>query len=293
MRGFRVAERMVEANGVDIWTEDFGDPSDPTILLVMGAGGQAILWPDEFIIGLVAGGKHVIRYDNRDVGQTTWFDFEKDPYTIADMAADAVAVLDAYGADRADIVGASMGGMIVQTVALNAPGRVRTMTSIMSTPLAAGVMAAMMGGEATLPRPEQTVLDVMARNTVPPRSDDERIDRAVEQWRALAGTMGPFDEDGVRERERRILSRAKNIDAANNHQLAIASSPDRTDDLQRITAPALVIHGTQDPILPYPHGEATAKAIPGAKLLAIEGMGHEVPAPAIPILVGAILDHTA
>jgi pimeloyl-ACP methyl ester carboxylesterase len=285
---------MVEANGVDIWTEDFGDPSNPTILLVMGAGGQAILWPDEFIDALVAGEKHVIRYDNRDVGQTTCFDFEKDPYTIADMAADAVAVLDAYGVGQADIVGASMGGMIVQTVALNASDRVRTMTSIMSTPLAGGFMAAIMGGGvAGLPGPEQKVRDIMALNAEPPKSDEERIDRAVQQWRVLAGTMAPFDEDEVRDRERRILARAKNIDAANNHQFAVASSPDRTDDLARITAPTLVVHGTRDPILPYAHGEATAKAIPGAKLLAIEGMGHEIPAPAIPILTGAILDHTA
>ena len=286
---------MVHANGVDIWTEDFGDPSNPTILLVMGAGGQAILWPDEFIDALVAGGKHVIRYDNRDVGQTTCFDFEKDPYTIADMAADAVAVLDAYGVDQADIVGASMGGMIVQTVALNAPDRVRTMTSIMSTPLAAGFMAAIMGGgDGTLPRPEQKVLDLMALNAEPPTSDEERIDRAVEQWRALAGTMAPFDEDEVRERERRILARAKNIDAANNHQLAIGvvTGPDRRSR-RGSRRPPLSSTERQDPILPYAHGEATAKAIPGAKLLPIEGMGHELPAPAIPILVDAILDHTA
>ena len=114
---------------------------------------------------LVAGGKHVIRYDNRDVGQTTCFDFATDPYTIADMAADAVAVLDVYNVDQADIVGASMGGMIVQTVALNAPDRVRTMTSIMSTPLAGGFLAAIMGGGDTdLPGPEQKVLDFMAVN---------------------------------------------------------------------------------------------------------------------------------
>src|SRR5262245_23009810 len=112
-----MAERVVKSNDADIWTEDFGDPSDPTILLVMGAGGQAILWPDELIDALVTGGKHVIRYDNRDVGQTTCFDFAKDPYTVADMARDATAVLDAYDVDQADIVGASMGGMIAQTVA--------------------------------------------------------------------------------------------------------------------------------------------------------------------------------
>ena len=289
-----MAERLVAANDVDIWTEDFGDPADPTILLVMGAGGQAILWPDELIEPLVAGGHHVIRYDNRDVGQTTSFDFAQHPYSIADMAADAVAVLDAYGVDQADIVGASMGGMIVQTVALTRPDRVRSMTSIMSTPLAGGFIAAIMGAGATaLPGPEQKVLDLLARNAVPPTSDEERIDRAVEQWRALAGTMAPFDEDDVRQREQRILARAKNIDAANNHQLAVASSPDRTDDLARITAPTLVIHGTEDPIIPYAHGEATANAIPGATLLPIEGMGHELPPPAIPILVTAVLEHTS
>jgi pimeloyl-ACP methyl ester carboxylesterase len=197
-----MAERVVQANGVDIWTEDFGDRSSPTILLVMGAGGQAILWPDEFIDGLVAGGKHVIRYDNRDVGQTTCFDFEKNPYTIADMAGDAIAILDAYQVDRADVVGASMGGMIVQTMALNAPDRVRTMTSIMSSPLAGGFMNAVMGGgESSLPGPEQKVIDLMALNAEPATSDEERIDRAVVQWRTLAGTMAPFDEDEVRERD--------------------------------------------------------------------------------------------
>ena len=216
-----MAERMVDGNDVEIWAEDFGDPSDPTILLVMGASGQAILWPDELIDALVAGGKHVIRYDNRDVGQTTCFDFATDPYTIADMAADAVAVLDAYNVDQADIVGASMGGMIVQTVALDAPDRVRTMTSIMSTPLARGFLAAIMGGGDTdLPGPEQKVLDFMAVDAERPSSDEERVDRAVEQWRALAGTMAPFDEEQVREREGRILARAKDIDAAMNHQLA-------------------------------------------------------------------------
>src|SRR5436190_11031502 len=120
-----MAEKTVQANGVEIWTEDFGDPADPTILLIMGAGGQAILWPDPLCTSLVAGGRHVIRYDNRDVGQTTSHaDFSAHPYTIGDMAADAVAVLDAYGVERAHIVGASMGGMIAQTVALEHPGRV-------------------------------------------------------------------------------------------------------------------------------------------------------------------------
>jgi pimeloyl-ACP methyl ester carboxylesterase len=229
-----MTERIVQAQGVDIWTEDFGDPSAPTLLLVMGAAQQAIVRPDALINALVAGGKHVIRYDNRDVGQTTCMDFQKHPYTVADMAADAVAVLDAYSVDQANLVGTSMGGMIVQMVALNAPERVRTMTSIMSTPLARGYLGV---GKTGLPSPDQKVLDVVAANTQPPASDDERIDRAVQLRRTLAGTMAPFDADEMRELERRILARANNIDAANNHMLAVASSPDRTDDLARITNP--------------------------------------------------------
>jgi pimeloyl-ACP methyl ester carboxylesterase len=200
--------------------------------------------------------------------------------------------LDAYGVGQADIVGASMGGTIVQTVALNAPDRVDDVDHVDAA------RRRLHGRDhgrwrARPPRAGAKVLDLMASNAAPTTSDEERIDRAVQQWRALAGTMAPFDAEEVRERERRILARAKNIDAATNHQLAIASSPDRIDDLARITAPNLVIHGTRDPILPHAHGEATAKAIPGAKLLAIDGTGHEIPAPAIPILADAILDHTA
>jgi pimeloyl-ACP methyl ester carboxylesterase len=294
-----MGERTVQANGIEIWTEDFGDPADPTILLIMGAGGQAILWPDEMCAALVEGGpeggRHVIRYDNRDVGQTTSYaDFSAHSYTVSDMAADAVGVLDAYDVERAHIVGASMGGMIAQTVALEHPDRVLTMTSIMSTPLAGSLIAAMTGAgaEGVLPGPEQKVLDVMGLMAEPPADDEARIDRGVQLWQALAGTMEPFDERAVREREKRILARAGNIDASQNHQFAVASSPDRTEQLGRVKAPTLVIHGTADPILPLPHGEATAAAIPGSKFLPIEGMGHELPDTAVPIVVGAILDHT-
>jgi len=285
-----MTQRIAEGNGVDIWTEHFGDPSAPTILLVMGAGQQAIVWPDELVDALVAGGKHVIRYDNRDVGQSTCIDFLTTPYTVTDMAADGVAVLDAYGVGQADLVGTSMGGMIVQTIALDAPDRVRTITSIMSTPLGRGCLGV---GESDLPGPDRKLLDLMARHTEPPACGEERIERAVELRRALAGTMAPFDAGEMRRLERRILARARNIDAADNHVRALALSPDRTDDLARITAPTLVIHGTVDPTVPYAHGEATARAIPGAKLLPITGLGHELPAPAIPVLAEAILDHTA
>jgi pimeloyl-ACP methyl ester carboxylesterase len=238
----------------------------------------------------------VIRYDNRDTGQSTCFDFAQAPYTLADMARDAAGVLDAFGIARADAVGASMGGMIVQTLALEQPARVRTLTSIMSTPLAASIMKAMLGQAepGALPGPEPEVMAVaLSRAGNPPRTDEERIAVAVELWRALAGSGEPFDEAAVRAREARILARARNIDAAQNHQLAIAASPDRDAALRGLRVLALVIHGVDDPILPLAHGRATAERIPGAKLVEIEGMGHDFPVYARKRIVEAILAHTA
>jgi pimeloyl-ACP methyl ester carboxylesterase len=283
---------MVEANGIDIWTEDFGSTSDPTILLIMGAAAQGIVWPDELCDALVEAGRHVIRYDNRDTGQSSWFDFSAHPYTLADMAGDAVGVLDAYSVGAAHVAGASMGGMIAQTLALEYPDRLLTLTSIMSTPLGASLMAAIAGdGSSGLPGPSQGVREALAATTEPPTDDEQRVDRAVTLWRALAGTIDPFDEQAVRAREKRILARARHIDAALNHQLAMASSADRTDRLGTITTPTLVVHGTADPILPFAHGEATAGAIPGARLVSVAGMGHELPPSAVPVVAAAILDH--
>jgi pimeloyl-ACP methyl ester carboxylesterase len=288
-----MSERTVEANGIALWTEALGSPVDPTILLIMGASAQGIMWPDELCETLANAGRHVIRYDNRDTGQSTSVEFSANPYTLSDMASDAIGVLDAYSVPTAHVVGASMGGMIAQTVGLDHPHRVTTITSIMSTPLATSLAVSMVGGPVSeLPGPGQGVRGALATMTEPAKDDEERIDRAVQLWRALSGTMDPFDEQEVRDREKRILARARNIDAALNHQLAIASSPDRTDALARITSPTLVIHGTADPLLPFPHGEATANAIPGARLLPVEGMGHELPRSAVPIIAAAIIDHT-
>lgn len=133
-----MTERIIEANGITIWTESFGDPTDAPLLLIMGATAQGIYWPDDFCQALVEQSRFVIRYDNRDTGQSTCFDFATNPYTLDDLAADAIAVLDAYGIEQADIAGASMGGMITQTLMIQAPERVRSATLIMSSPLSGG-----------------------------------------------------------------------------------------------------------------------------------------------------------
>ncbi len=171
-----MAERTVRANGIEIWAEDFGEPRNPAVLLVMGAGGQGILWPDEFCAALVAAGFYTIRYDNRDTGQSTCVEFAEAPYTLSDMARDAIAVLDAFGVDRSHVVGASMGGMIGQTLAIEHAGRLRTLTSIMSSPAGAGIMAGLMGQESRLPGPAKKLLDLLSASAAnPPRSDEERI----------------------------------------------------------------------------------------------------------------------
>ena len=291
-----MTERVVTANGIRIWTEDFGREGDPSILLVMGASAQGIMWPDEFCEALATGGRHVIRYDNRDTGRSTCFDFAEQPYTLNDMAADAVGVLDAYGIGAAHVVGASMGGMIAQTVAINHPERVLTLTSIMSTPGGAAVARATQGEavDDALPGPDPKVIEALAGQlTNPPTTREERIEASVRLWRALTGTASDFDEAAVRAREAVVLDRATNIDAAMNHGLAIAASPDRDDALASVTAPTLVIHGTADPILPFPHGEATAKAVPGAQLMPLDGVGHDLPTRLLPTIAAAIISHTA
>src|SRR5215831_14787974 len=179
--GSFMAERMVRANGIELWCEDFGDPGNPAVLLVMGAGGQGIMWPEEFCAALADAGFYVIRYDNRDTGHSTCVDFSKAPYTLSDMARDAIGLLDAFGIARAHVIGASMGGMIAQTLAIEHAGRLRTLTSIMSTPSAAGhIRARLSGGPSRLPGSAKKVMDLLqARAANPPRTVEERIEQAV------------------------------------------------------------------------------------------------------------------
>lgn len=295
-----MAERMVKSNGLELWTESFGKPEDPPILLVMGASAQGLGWPEELIQLLVAGGRYVIRYDHRDTGQSTCIDFQKNPYTLADLTADAVGVLDAYGLAAAHLVGASLGGMISQLMSILYPERVLTLTSMLSTPLRPDVQESMLQaimGQAptgTLPPPAPRALELYRSlaTASPPGNRQEAIDAQVRMLRVLACSTSPFDEQEYRRRVEQMFDRARDINAAMNHGLVPSPTREQAEALGRVRVPALIIQGVDDPIFPPGHGVAAAQAIPGARLLMVEGLGHELPHPKHGELARAILQHT-
>ena len=257
-----MTERTVRANGIEIWSEDFGKPTDPALLLVMGAGGQGVLWPDELCQALAAGGRRVIRYDNRDTGQSTCLDFAKSPYTLSDMARDAIGVLDALGIDTANVVGMSMGGMIAQEIAIQHPTRVRSLTSIMSTT-----------GNPRVGRPKMRLVRKALRRKQP--TLDNAIDLSIETFRDVCGPT--FDAEQFRALAEKSIARSFRPDGTSRQLAAIIASPDRTDALTRLRVPTLVIHGMLDPLVQPSGGLATARAIPGAKLVMYNDMAHDLP----------------
>ncbi len=280
---------------VSLYYETQGDPGDPALLLVMGLGAQLTAWPDAMCRSLADHGLFVVRLDNRDVGLSSKSDgtppdvmaivgaslgggaLPETPYKLSDMAADAVAVLDALGIGRAHIVGASMGGMIVQTMAINHPTRVRTLTSIMSTTGAPDV------GQAT-PAAMGALL------TAPPTTRDEAIEAGAKTWKIISGPL--FDESEARKRTAESFDRCFNPAGAAFQLAAILTSGDRTAALAEVSVPTLVIHGRADPLVTLSGGQATAKAIPGARLLVLDDMGHDLPTALLPEIVDAIVGLT-
>jgi pimeloyl-ACP methyl ester carboxylesterase len=294
-----MAERQVQSNGIELWTESFGEPGNPPLLLVMGASAQGILWPEELIDLLVAGGRYVIRYDHRDTGQSTCIDFQKNPYTLADMAEDALGVLDAYGLAAAHLVGASLGGMICQLVSILHPERVLSLTVMMSTPLRTRVVETFQQsfqGKATveaLPPPAPRAIEVfMAGASNPPANRQQAIDFQVKMARALSGSVAPFDEQECRRVVERVFDRARDPAASANHGFVPSPTREQAEALERLRVPTLVIHGTDDPMFPPAHGVAAAERIPGARLLMLEGMGHDLPRPLFGEIARALLIHT-
>ena len=288
-------ERHASANGIEICYDTFGDPAAPALLLIMGLGCQMVHWDDGFCAALAQRGFHVIRYDNRDVGRSTRFDaagvpdmigfligraagWGKTPYLLRDMAEDAVGLLSALGIERAHIVGASMGGAIAQEVAFRHPDRVLTLTCIMASS----------GEPGAAPTP--AAMQVLTRR-VPEDSLDAYADGFIRAWKVLRGGSFPEDEAHDPQRARLTWERGLNAPGRARQLAAIFASGSRREGLGRIRAPALVIHGREDPLVPVDHGIMLASLIPGARLHIIDGMGHALPIRFWPQIVDLIAGH--
>ncbi|MGH3006417.1 MAG: alpha/beta fold hydrolase [Gaiellaceae bacterium] len=272
------------ANGVELCVQTFGDLASPAILLIGGAASSMDWWEDEFCERLAAGPRFVIRYDLRDTGQSVSYEPGAPQYGGPDLVADAVGVLDALRVARAHVVGISMGGGIAQQLALDHADRVASLTLISTSP----------GGPDLPPMSDELRARFEEPLPEPDWSDRQAVvDYIVEDLRPYAGTL-PFDEVEMRALAGRIVDRTVNIASSmTNHWILEGGEPVRPR-LGEIRAPTLVLHGTEDPLLPYGHAEALAAEIPGARLLPLEGMGHEVPPrPVWDQVVTAILDHTA
>ncbi len=309
---------IVKINNIKIWYEEFGDSANDTILLIMGANANCMHWDKSFIDQLVSNDFHVIRFDNRDVGKSTWFgkepgfnkilkffpdfllrfivnsifglavdadgkfkfnDTSKVQYDLSDMAKDAVSLMDALKIEKAHIIGASMGGMITQIIALDYPDRVLSITPIMTSP---GVQNHNLSG------PTEELLEAIKKSFVfnlKGRVDDG----VVEIYRQLTGSRFPLNEQDFRKKLKPIIAHGNNPFAL--HGSAVGASPDRTSRLHEIKVPTLVIHGTEDAILPLDHGLAVAKGITDSKRMIMEGVGHEIPEELLPEIINEIVSN--
>jgi pimeloyl-ACP methyl ester carboxylesterase len=281
-------------SGIDLCYETFGDPSDPPVLLVMGLGGPMGWWDVAFCERLVARGFHVIRYDNRDTGRSTKLrqhrvsridlakalvGLAKAPYSIADMATDAFGLLDHLGIDAAHVVGVSMGGMIVQTMAIAEPERVLSLTSIMSTT-----------GRRTVGYQNPKLIPALLSKAGHTR--DEYVARSLRGTAMIASPDFPTDEEFARNRAYETYDRGWSASGVTRQVMAILTQPDRTVDLEKLDVPATVVHGTRDPLVHRSGGKATATAIKGAEHLEIAGMAHDLPVQLYDTLVDAIVRTT-
>jgi len=288
-----MAEERAAVNGIEIVYERIGDPSNPPLLLVMGLGMQLIHWDRELCERFTERGFQVIRFDNRDAGRSTKIDapvpnlarmisgFKLDaPYLLDDMADDAFGLLDHLGIDAAHVVGASMGGMIGQTMAIRHPERVLSLTSIMSTT-----------GERRVGRPKLRVWTVLTRRA--PRGKDAYVEYFVRVFKLIGSKGFPVDEERLRELAAATYERGHHPAGTGRQLAAIIASGDRTERLRGLRIPVTVFHGRSDPLVPFRAGRATAEAIPGARLVAIPGMGHDLPREVWPRLVDAVAETAA
>jgi pimeloyl-ACP methyl ester carboxylesterase len=285
-------EGFVRADGAELCVQGFGDPPQPTLVLVAGAAASMDWWDVELCEQLAAGGRHVVRYDHRDTGRSTTGRPGEPVYDAAQLDRDCVRLIESLATGPVHLVGESMGGGIAQVIALRRPDLVRSLTLISTSPVGGDV-----GDDLPGPTPEAA-----AYFQSPPPDPDWSDPGSYADWlvhaeTTFAGSI-PADDARLRALAATVFSRSRELAAANNHWLVVGSESDRESqeelfDVRRITTPTLVIHGSADPLFPLPHGEALAEAIPGARLVVVPGMGHQVPPPDTwDVVVPALLQHT-
>ena len=286
------------ANGLELYFDTFGRPGDPTVLMVSGLGAQCVAFDDELCRTIAGLGRHVVRYDHRDVGLSTHLsDAEVNPllafaavgagesvdapYTLSDMAADGIALLDSLGVDRAVLFGTSMGGMIAQTMAIEHPERVRSLTSVMSTT-----------GESEVGAPAAETLGALLEVMTPAEDRGGRIANAVALARVI-GTPSVFDESRALARATAFVDRAYDPAGTGRHLVAILASGSRATGLAALDLPTAVLHGDEDPLVHISGGHRTAELVPGAEFLLLERMGHDLPPQYWDRVVAGLSDNVA
>lgn len=275
-------ERLIQVDGVELCAESLGKPQNPVILLIMGAQSSMIWWEEEFCQRLADAGRFVIRYDNRDVGRSTTCEPGKPNYTFEDMADDAVRILDAYRIEQAHVIGMSMGGMLTQMIALRHPERILTITLLATSNFA-----------SHLPPMEEKIINFFSNlGAIDWSSEQSVVEFAAARSRILVGSKHSFDEKKVYKLAAQEFTRSSNMESINNHGLLTGGESYLTRTSE-IHVPVLIIHGTEDPIIPYEHGQHLAEQIPDSVLLTLEGAGHELHYDDWDIVISSIVNHTS
>ncbi|WP_326838290.1 alpha/beta fold hydrolase [Halomonas sp. 328] len=292
-----VPEKFVPVEGRSLWSHSVGSDERDAILLVSGANASALMWPDEFVELLVSKGYRVIRYDHRDTGRSTFIGFDDAPYTVEDLASDAVLILDAWEVDKAHVVGLSIGATLGQVLTLDHSDRLHSLTLMCGAALDVdfvGNIGRAFSGESSpdgLPLPNKEVLEALSARATPSESMEEELDRRVKEWGLLSGEKLEFDAADFRLREQRCIDHAGTWVQPGNHAMATPVPLSRGRELSKVSVPTLVIQGSEDPLNPPPHGKHIADLLPNGRLVEIDGLGHCLPKALLPQIANEIVNH--
>ncbi|WP_197911634.1 alpha/beta fold hydrolase [Kineobactrum salinum] len=290
-------EKFVPVDGRSLWSHSVGSDGRDVILLVSGANASALMWPDEFVELLVSKGYRVIRYDHRDTGRSTFIGFDDAPYTVEDLASDAVLILDAWEVGKAHVVGLSIGATLGQVLALDHSDRLYSLTLMCGAALDVdfvGNIGRAFSGESSpdgLPLPNKEVLEALSARATPSESMEEELDRRVKEWGLLSGEKLEFDAADFRLREQRCIDHAGTWVQPGNHAMASPVPLSRGRELGKVSVPALVIQGSEDPLNPPPHGKHIADLLPNGRLVEVDGLGHCLPKALLPRIADEITHH--